>query len=300
MDPFSAEGELVNIHTAFTQGQYQAVVNDYTTSDFSSTNTLPVQIIQYRAQCALGQYDEVIGAISDSDARRTPDLAAVRTYARYLQRPREEAPAVQEAERLAESEGDNLSVQLLCGTVFARAGKEEQALQLLSQHQGSLDAVALIVQIHLAQNRTDLALKEAKSARSFAQDALLVNLAESWVGMRQGGEQYQKAFYVFEELAQAPGSTSAVSLVAQAVSEIHLGRIEEAETALGAALELEPDNANALANRLVLDVIAGRDAAEARRKLEAVDKEHEVLADMVAKREAFRAATAKYNPKFEP
>lgn len=45
--------------------------------------------------------------------------------------------------------------------------------------------VALIVQIHLQQNRTDLAAKEARSARSFAQDALLVNLAESWVGMRE-------------------------------------------------------------------------------------------------------------------
>jgi hypothetical protein len=30
-----------------------------------------------------------------------------------------------------------------------------------------------------------LAVKEAKGARSFAQDALLVNLAESWVGIRQ-------------------------------------------------------------------------------------------------------------------
>jgi len=76
-------------------------------------------------------------------------------------------------------------VQLLCGTILARAGKPEQAVALLSRHQGSLDAVALIVQIHLSQNRTDLAVKEAKSARGFAQDALLVNLAESWIGMRQ-------------------------------------------------------------------------------------------------------------------
>jgi coatomer protein complex subunit epsilon len=56
---------------------------------------------------------------------------------------------------------------------------------LLGRHQGSLDAVALAVQIHLSQNRTDLAVKEAKSARSLGQDALLVNLAESWVGVRQ-------------------------------------------------------------------------------------------------------------------
>ena len=43
---------------------------------------------------------------------------------------------------------------------------------------------ALIVQIQLQQNRTDLALKEAQSARRWAQDSLLVNLAEAWVGLR--------------------------------------------------------------------------------------------------------------------
>jgi len=45
-------------------------------------------------------------------------------------------------------------------------------------------SVALIVQIHLQQNRTDLALKEVQAARKWAQDSLLVNIAESWVGLR--------------------------------------------------------------------------------------------------------------------
>lgn len=47
-----------------------------------------------------------------------------------------------------------------------------------------MEAVALIVQIHLEQNRTDLAIKEVQGARKWAQDSLLVNLAESWVGLR--------------------------------------------------------------------------------------------------------------------
>ena len=45
-------------------------------------------------------------------------------------------------------------------------------------------SVALVVQIHLQQNRTDLALKEVQAARRWAQDSLLVNIAESWVGLR--------------------------------------------------------------------------------------------------------------------
>lgn len=183
MDPFSSDGELVNIHTAFTQGQYQAVLSDYSPSSFSDSNHLAVRILQYRAQCALGQYDEVLTSIKDSDAKSTADLAAARAYASYLKDGSDDA--VSTAEFLSESQGDNLTVQLLCGTILARAAKSDQAIALLSKHQGSLDAVALIVQIHLSQNRTDLAVKEAKSARSFAQDALLVNLAESWIGMRQ-------------------------------------------------------------------------------------------------------------------
>lgn len=47
-----------------------------------------------------------------------------------------------------------------------------------------MDAVALIVQIYLQQNRNDLAVKEVAAARRWAQDSLLVNLAESWVGLR--------------------------------------------------------------------------------------------------------------------
>jgi Coatomer epsilon subunit len=46
-------------------------------------------------------------------------------------------------------------------------------------------SVAVIVQIELERNRLDLAKKTAAAARKFAQDTLLVNIAESWIGMRE-------------------------------------------------------------------------------------------------------------------
>ena len=79
-----------------------------------------------------------------------------------------------------------------------------------------------------------------------------------------------------------------------------MGRLEEAETALNQVLALEPENSAALANKIVLDTIAGKDVAETRTKLEAVDKQSEMLEDFKAKRDAFQAALGKYNPKFEP
>jgi coatomer protein complex subunit epsilon len=160
-----------------------------------------------------------------------------------------------------------------------------------------VDAVALIVQIHLAQNRTDLALKEVSAARRWAQDNLLVNLAESWVGLRQGGEKYQQAFYVFEELAQAPATSSIWSLVSQAVCELHLGRLEEAQAALELALKKEPEYAEAVANMLVLTVVSGQDATELTETLKKVDPNHRFLVDLEEKNELFDKAATKYKPK---
>lgn len=81
----------------------------------------------------------------------------------------------------------------------------------------------------------------------------------------QGGEKYQQAFYVFEELAQAPSTSSPQSLISQAVAEIHLGRLEEAEAALQQALSKDPKNADAIANSIVLNALAGKDTKALKR-----------------------------------
>lgn len=80
--------------------------------------------------------------------------------------------------------------------------------------------------------------------------------------MNQGGEKYQQAFYVFEELAQAPSTSSIQSLVAQAIAEIHLGRLEEAEAALDQAFSKDPGNAEVLANKAVLNTISGKNSSD--------------------------------------
>ncbi|KAF3058235.1 Coatomer subunit epsilon-1 [Daldinia childiae] len=294
MDPYSAEGELINIHNHFHQGQYQEVI-DFDTSALSSENALPARVLALRARIALGQAEE---AIADVQGESEPELVAVRALAEYSLGKKD--AAVQTIEELASSASDNQTVQVLGGTVLQAAGKSEEALALLSQHSGSLDAVALITQIHLQQNRTDLALKEVAAARRWAQDSLLVNLAESWVGLRLGGDKYQQAFYVFEELAQAPSTSSIVSLVSQAVCELHLGRVEEAQSALEQAVQKQPEYAGAIANLLVLSIITGKDAAavsELTSSLKKAAPEHTFLVDLEEKSESFDKAAAKFSAK---
>lgn len=124
-------------------------------------------------------------------------------------------------------------------------------------------------------------MKEVQAARRWAQDSLLVNITESWVGLRvvgrfypglcivthlwltvQGGEKYQQAFYVYEEMAQAPSTSATKSLVGQAVAEIHLGRLPEAEAALQQAMQKDPSDAEAIINTIVLSVLSGKDTSD--------------------------------------
>ncbi|KAK4217165.1 coatomer subunit epsilon-like protein [Rhypophila decipiens] len=291
MDPYSAEGELINIHNHFHQGQYQEVV-DFDTSSLSPENALPARVLQLRAQIALGQAEDVV---ADVQGESEPALVAVGALAEQaLGKPE---AAVKTIEQLVESSSEDAIVQVVGGTVLQAAGKSEEALSLLSKHSGNLEAVALIVQIHLVQNRTDLALKEVAAARRWGQDSLLVNLAESWVGLRLGGDKYQQAFYVFEELAQAPATTSVRSLVSQAVAELHLGRTDEAKAALDEALKKEPGFADAIANSLVLEVITGKGPQDPKGSLATVDSQHPFLTDLAEKSELFDKAATKYKAK---
>lgn len=133
MDPYSAEGELINMHNAFHQGQYAQVVA-YDTSALSPENHLPARILRLRAQVALGQADDVLKEVAKEGET---EYLAVGALANFSKGKRDEA--VKAVEELAESdEGqDNGVVQVLGGTVLAAAGKSEEALQLLGRHQGN-------------------------------------------------------------------------------------------------------------------------------------------------------------------
>ena len=62
MDPYSAEGELINIHNHFHQGQYQEVV-DFDVSSLSPENALAARVLQLRARVALGQAEGVLAEV---------------------------------------------------------------------------------------------------------------------------------------------------------------------------------------------------------------------------------------------
>lgn len=294
MDPFSSEGELLTIHNLFHGGRYSAVIN-HDTSGLSAENSIPSRVYKIRSQIATGQAAEVAAELEGEDS---PDLAVLKAFAEYSQGDTEDA--IHTVESLVGSSSDNTTVQIIGATVLHLEGRSEEALTLLSKHQGSLEAVALVVQIRLSQNRTDLALKEVLNAKRWAQDSLLVNLAESWVGLRIGGEKYQQAYYVYEELAQAPSTSTPSALIGQAVAELHLGRLPEAEVALQQALEKDPKHADALANMIVLSILAGKESNEFNEHLSLLRDaapSHPFLTNVAQKSELFDRAAARYTAR---
>jgi coatomer protein complex subunit epsilon len=126
MDPYSAEGELVNISNHFYQGQWQEVV-DFDTSIFSADNALPARVLVLRARLALGQAEDVLAEVKGA---KEPDLQAIGALAEFQLGK----DSVSKIESLP---SDNLTVQLVGGTLLQADGKSEEALALLTQHQGS-------------------------------------------------------------------------------------------------------------------------------------------------------------------
>jgi coatomer protein complex subunit epsilon len=194
------------------------------------------------------------------------------------------------------------TVQIAAGTVLASTPTTHpQAITLLSKHQGSLEAVLLLTHLHLASNRLDLAVREVAAAKRWAQDSLLINLAEAWVNLRAGSsEKYQAAFYVYEELAQTDQFSSPSSLVGQAVSEILLGRYEEAGVGLQNAMAKEQGvSVEAAANTLVLASLTGKkdEMTGYRQKLGEMDAEHPLLVGLKEKSDLFDEAAKKYSAK---
>jgi len=133
MDPFSAEGELLNLHNSFHQGQYGEAIS-FDASALSAENKLPARVLSLRAQIALGQYEDVL---ADVAGESEPELKAVAALAEFLSGERDKGVAA--AEALAASDGENSVVQVLAGTVLQGEGKSEEALALLGLHQGNCE-----------------------------------------------------------------------------------------------------------------------------------------------------------------
>jgi len=76
-----------------------------------------------------------------------------------------------------------------------------------------------------------------------------------------------------------------------------LGRLEEAEAALEQAFSKDPEHAEVLANKIVLNVISGKDTSDLTSSLSNTSPEHAFLKDIEEKSALFDKAATKYSAK---
>eukprot|EP00842_Homolaphlyctis_polyrhiza_P005976 jgi/Hompol1/637/HPOL_004250-RA len=141
---------------------------------------------------------------------------------------------------------------VVLATVFYHEGRLDDALRLVTMAPKHLECLALTVQIYLKLDRLDLAKKEVKSFKSWADDATLAQLIESWVNIVSGGpEKYQEAFYIFEELANSTSTATSKLLTSKAVALIQARKFEAADALLLEALNKNPNDPDTIANMVV-------------------------------------------------
>ena len=126
--------ELLAIHTAFHQGQFANVV-EHETSAFAPENLIKANVYKYRARIALGEADAVRVEL---EGEGTPELAAVKALAEY--KCGSQSDAVKDIETIISSSSDNVTVQVIGAIILHLEGKNDDAIALLSQHQGNLEA----------------------------------------------------------------------------------------------------------------------------------------------------------------
>ena len=106
-------------------------------------------------------------------------------------------------------------------------------------------------------HRLDLAKAAYEQAKLWAEDSLVIQLCEAWIGLksvsmrkwdlvfhtelihnRQGGEAYQSAYYVYDEIAQMPNANNVIVLNGKAIAQAAQGHWPEADAALTEASTL--------------------------------------------------------------
>ncbi|KAH6560461.1 hypothetical protein BASA62_010471 [Batrachochytrium salamandrivorans] len=224
--------EVLALKNQFYLGAFQTVINEATnpaTTPRTDAGKLDRRVLLHRAYICHGRFNLVLSELAENET--AVELRAVRLLAQYLSSPHGQQQQ-----------------QAVC---FLTSPLTEDALRLLVCAPKHLECVALAVQIYLKMDRVDLAKKELASFRTWADDATLAQLIESWVNIFSGGpEKYQEAFYIFEELSST-GTITSKLLTSKAVALIQARKFEDADAVLLEALNKNPNDPDTLANMIV-------------------------------------------------
>lgn len=249
----------------------------------------------YRAFIAQKKYGVVLDDIKQNAAE---ELRFIRLLADYLANESKRETIVRDLDSKIGSLSTNSSlVLLLIAMIYYFEENYEFALKILHNADNSLECSALAIQVYLKIDRIDLARRELKKLQELDEDALLTQLANTWVNL-VSGEKIQDAFFTFQEQSDKHSSTS-ILLNSQAVCLINQGKFEEAQSLLQEALDKDSNNPDIMVNMIVLNQYLGKPAEVTNRyllQLKDTHKNHPFVKDLLQKENEFNRLARNYQP----
>lgn len=247
---------LIDVKNAYFQGNYQQCINEaQKLKGLTIEQSNLRDAFVYRAYIVQKKFSVVMDEITSSSP---PELQAIRVLAEFLSFPSRRDSIVDKMDKQMSSgfEADNSTMITVAAMIYHHVGNYESALRVL--HQGDhLECSALTIQTLLAFDRVDLARKELKSMQEKDEDAILTQLATVWVNLFSGGDKYQEAVYITQEIIDKYGSTPLLlNLLACCYSG--QGKYEDVETVLQESLDKDPNNVDTLINLFVNSSYVGK------------------------------------------
>lgn len=288
--------ELFDLKNSFYTGNYQTCINEAGKLKVADPGlALERDVLLYRAYLAQRKWRVVLEEVKPSSAAL---LQPLKLLAQFLSGGPDRRTAIVlelDATMAGNVDVSNYVQLLVAATIYLHAEQPEAALRVLhpSDH---LECAAMRLQALLALHRPDLARKELKAMQEKDEDATVTQLAQAWTNMATGGEKIQEAYYIYQEMIDKLGST-ALLLNGQAVTFIAQGKYAEAETALGEAIEKDPNNPETLVNMIVLAQQQGKQQEASSRllsQLKDLEPRHSFLVKLEQKEADFDRMVKQY------
>ena len=269
---------------------------------------------QARARLLLGQYKEALSKIEESKkiipsfteqseaSFLQSELEALLKYATFL----ENGDNDEVAEYFAKDDLPGGLSSLLSSCYFAKKGDYETALKKLHPKE-DLENVEFGCYLLLLLSKTTEAERflDDHVTNDSASDTVGYNQTSAWIQLQGYGEDLNRAYYHFDDLAGSGNTTSLKLLVCVLVAHLKLLHVPEAEETLSRIAAYKTDHKDAdldnwetdlLVNEIALRRIQSRnaDADALFGKLKAEHPDSVYVKDVEAKQEEFDGVVAKY------
>lgn len=288
---------LFEVRNSFYLGNFQHCITEaQKIKPPSAAVAIERDVLMYRSYIAQRKCAVVLEEVLISSPT---EVQAVRLLAEYFNNAGKRDAIIKQVEAKLSSgvEANNDTFILVSAAMYLHQQNYDSCLRCLNLTD-SLEGSAMRVQVYLAMHRVDLAKKEVKGMQDKDDDATLTQLSLAWFNLSVGGEKYQDAYYIFQEMADKTTPTPLL-LNCQATCYLLQGKLDDAEGVLMEALSKDSNNPETLINLVVVSQLLGKSHEVCNRYLSQLKdgcSDHDFILDYTSKESLFHRLAQQYAP----